>query len=129
MISPYIYAGLNDSHNVGSYQMVENIKKAVHKCTGVSFEQIQSRNRTKKIVEARHLFHYFVRRKTPYSLKDIGAISKRDHASVIHSVNTIYNWLETDEEIKINTQLIKFQLTKINTLKDVATTEGNEVQG
>ncbi len=127
MISPYIYAGLNDSHNVGSYQMVENIKEAVYRCTGVSFEEIKSRKRFKNIVEARHLFHYFVRRKTPYSLKDIGAISKRDHASVIHSVNTIYNWLETDEEIKVNTALIGYQLTKINTIKNVATTEGNEV--
>jgi chromosomal replication initiator protein len=120
-MSPYVYAGIDSLHNLSAFQTVEHIKKAIESTTKVNFDQIQSRKRYKKVVEARHLFHYFVKMKTKNTLKEIGNMSKRDHSSVIHSVKTIHNWLQTDEETKINFRLIEHQLTQLNISKNVAT--------
>lgn len=58
-------------------------------------------SRKRHIVLSRHLLHYALRRKTTMTLEAIGAITKRDHATVSHGVSYIENNAEYDKYIGV----------------------------
>ena len=88
--------------------------------TNISKNDILSTNHQRSIVEARQVFCYLAKKNTEYSLTDIGRFINRNHATVIYSIRTVDNLLETDK-IFINTysQIIKNftpdELTTIST--------------
>ncbi len=70
--------------------IIDNISKLYK----VSVKDIKSRNKHRKIVEARQVIMYLLRTKLKYKSKKVGLIFKRDHATVLHAVKVIENRIE-----------------------------------
>jgi chromosomal replication initiation ATPase DnaA len=66
-------------------------------CTAfsVSWRQIVSKTRKTKIVEARHVYAYFSFVILEKSSVLIGEELGRDHSTILHSVRTVRNWVDT----------------------------------
>lgn len=78
----------------------------------VSFEELLSRRRTARIVEARQMAMYVCRLECRDSLKEIGAAFKRDHATVIHAFRTVEQRLKTSRESQNALQRIQSRLRR-----------------
>lgn len=63
---------------------------------GIDYEQTKGKSRDQIFVRARFMYFYMVktRYKNKYSLKEIGYLVNRDHASVIHGIKTIKQDIE-----------------------------------
>lgn len=52
-------------------------------------------------IMSRHIFHYLMRKYSPrMTLKAIGSHTGKDHATVIHSIKVIQNFLATSAEVR-----------------------------
>ncbi len=89
------------TNNVEKEISVDLIKKVVSEYYRVSIDDIISKSRKLEIAIARHMAIYLTKMLTPLSLKMIGAnFGKRDHSTVLHSCQTIENYIETDSKVK-----------------------------
>ncbi|HEB61700.1 MAG TPA: chromosomal replication initiator protein DnaA [Bacteroidetes bacterium] len=87
----------NFSHNVDKEINIENIQKIISDFFNIPIEQITGKSRKRNIVIARQLGIYFSKQMTSYSLKQIGSqFGNRDHATVLHSIKTVNNLMDTD---------------------------------
>ena len=72
---------------------LEGIKNLIEKELGA---RIDTRNRRRDLTYGRAVFCKVARecnrKKRPISLKAIGEVINRDHASVLHNINTIFNY-------------------------------------
>ena len=71
-------------------QLVENYFKI----------QLNSKTRKKEFVEARAIYYKLLRENTRMSLAAIGKTMNRDHATALHSIRKIKDWLEYDKQLK-----------------------------
>lgn len=76
---------------------VSHIETIVTEVTGYN---IQSKTRSRKVVEARAIYYYLCKKYTNYSLKDIGSTVGKDHATVIHGLKAINDWMELYPDYK-----------------------------
>ena len=92
---------------------VGGVLKTVTGYCGVDIKEIRSKSRKREVTECRSLCCYFLfkllNRKSKYgfrayTLKKIGEDVNRDHATVLHSLRKVNEWVETDKnfEQKIN---------------------------
>jgi chromosomal replication initiation ATPase DnaA len=79
--------------------ITHRIVEATVEATGVAYHYIASRSRERDHVEARHIIHYLMSRHTKFPLASIGAITGRDHATVINSKKKVEEW--TDEKFGV----------------------------
>ena len=84
-----------DPGNIPTGVMVEKILSVVTKHFGISIEDIKSKKRTENISNARHTAIYIIRNMTSLSLKEIGAVFGRDHATVLSSISKIDTNIKT----------------------------------
>ena len=66
-------------------EKLQRILLEVEDVSGVPVDQITGRSRLKNTVIARNAYAYIARETTTASLKDIGSLIKRDHASVLYA--------------------------------------------
>jgi len=70
----------------------------------VSFDEVQSSSRKQNIAEPRQIIHWMLRNRVCYNRLSLNAVGElvgsRDHATVLHSVKAINNWLATDREFR-----------------------------
>lgn len=52
----------------------------------VTEEQLSSKSRLRKFVDARHIAHYFIRKETSLTLAEMGKFTNRDHATIMLSI-------------------------------------------
>jgi chromosomal replication initiation ATPase DnaA len=79
---------------------LSNVMEAVVEVTGVPSYQVIGKSRMKEIAMARHLFCYMARLHTNASLLAIGEfLGGRHHSTVIHSIRTANDMLDTDYEV------------------------------
>jgi len=64
----------------------------------VSLEDLKSKNRTARLVKARHLIMFLIRELCNYSFSHIGRIFNRDHSSVLHAFDKVNRQLLEDQE-------------------------------
>ena len=72
--------------------------------------KIDSRTRQRKYVEARAIYYKLLRENSRMSLQAIGKTMNRDHATALHSLRQIKDWLEYDKEIKRDYNIINSRL-------------------
>jgi chromosomal replication initiation ATPase DnaA len=111
---PYFFAGCAniDPTANSNRSIAQKIIKAVCKHQGISEEQINTRTRKKEIVYARHLAIYIIRQNTKMGLKDIGmqfGDLMFDHTTIIHSINTLNNWISTEEDVKQTVEQLRIK--------------------
>lgn len=67
----------------------------------VSLDAIKSNRRHRRIVEARHMVMYILKKKTDMSLRVIGEmLGDRDHTTVIHGINAVKRLSDVYPKIK-----------------------------
>lgn len=77
---------------------IEQIETQIFNHTGVSIEQMNVKTRKREVVLARQLAHYKCRKFTRKSLAGIAwHFGHKDHATTLHSIKTINNYLEVDK--------------------------------
>lgn len=80
---------------------VARISSAVCDYFKISPEQIASKSRKREVAQARQIAMYLSRTLTNTSLSYIGSqIGGRDHATVLHSFNTVNDLIDTDRTFK-----------------------------
>jgi len=91
-------------------------------------EEFKSKSRERYIVEARHLYYWLLRKKTNYSLSTLGKMLGKDHATVLHSIKTWDNMLETDVNYRTRTITIRDRINEklLEAEKDKALVIENE---
>ncbi len=81
------------------------IQKTVAEYFEVTVESLKAKTRKKEIVTARQVAMYFAKEFTSHSLKSIGYhFGGRDHSTVIHSVQTVSDLIDTDKKFKASIQ-------------------------
>ena len=81
------------------------IQKTVAEYFVVTVESLKAKTRKKEIVTARQVAMYFAKEFTSHSLKSIGYhFGGRDHSTVIHSVQTVSDLIDTDKKFKASIQ-------------------------
>ena len=76
---------------------VDSIKENVCNYFGLPVDHLNSQSRKREIVQTRQICHYFAKKYTKLSLIQIGwDIGGKDHATVLHSIKTVNNLMDTD---------------------------------
>ncbi len=90
---------------------VTEIQKAVCAYFCITPENLVSKTRKREIVQARQIAMYLSRSMTKASLSSIGAqIGGKDHATVLHSYNTVCDLIDTDKHFRQHVQSIEKKL-------------------
>jgi len=100
-VSAYMIPGVNDPDSIKKpkrkYLFIEEVKQIVALYFGIPLFNLSLKNKSRKIVEPRQVAHYFARKYTEESFaligKEIGGV---DHATVIHSIKTIDDLIDSN---------------------------------
>ena len=96
------------------------IFKAIRKEMKVSKEEIMSKKRDRKLVEARQMFCLLARKHTNESSVEIGNAINRDHATVLYSVSTMDSLVKFTKRLAIAKNYIELDLIpKLSTANEV----------
>ena len=88
---------INNQKLEKNYQAQE-IQLVVADFLNVNTIDMLSKSRISKIVEARHIAIYLIRKLTNYSLKEIGILfGRRHHTTIMHAEEEIKNRIESDK--------------------------------
>ena len=80
---------------------IQNIIDAVTGFYGVKLADLQSKRRNRSITMPRQICMYLARKRTRYSLEEIGGyFGGRDHTTVLHACRTVNNLSETDKHFR-----------------------------
>jgi predicted nuclease with TOPRIM domain len=77
---------------------------------------ITTKTRERNYVEARAMYYKIVRDNTKLSLEVIGKSVNRNHATVLHGIKTLSNWIDTEIIIKARYILLKDQIEEIKSI-------------
>ncbi len=106
LIQPQTYIGLNKNHHAFyMYKLLksDDIINHVANSMGLNPEYIKSSSRKRKIVIARIICIYVIRKKNNITLKQIGEIFSRDHSTIIYNLETFDDMVKTK-----NKEFIKY---------------------
>lgn len=110
MMNPYIYVGTFKKFIPLGKLTKEEILKVICRELEMDFDEVKNRKtRLREFVYTRHLYSYFCKEYTKDSLSVIGKFLKKDHSTIIHSINQIKDYYEVDK-------VIKNDVDKINTI-------------
>jgi chromosomal replication initiation ATPase DnaA len=95
--------------------ILSNVAKIISHEFGVSVRDIYSDKRHREIVMARHCLRYVLRHKLgKKSLEEIGVLSNfTDHSTIIHSLKTFSDMLETDKNTREIYNRVERQINKL----------------
>lgn len=80
---------------------IDYIQKLIADYFDIEHESLKAKIRKKEIVIARQVAMYFVKEYTNHSLKAIGSyFGGRDHSTVIHSIQSVNDMMDTDKSFK-----------------------------
>ncbi|MBQ7386644.1 MAG: chromosomal replication initiator protein DnaA [Clostridia bacterium] len=78
-----------DPGNIPTDAMIERILTTVSKHYGIDIESLKSKKKTDSVAKVRHVAIYLIRKLTSLTLKEIGGIFGRDHATVMASIDKV----------------------------------------
>jgi len=73
------------------------IIKIVFDYFGIPYETRDRKDRHRELVSARQISMFYLKQNTKLSLAQIGAMFRKDHATVLHSIKTVNNLADTDK--------------------------------
>ena len=82
--------------DVSPQVITDRIFKTVAKKMGVDENEIKSKSKRKEITSARHIVIFLIRKYTPYSLKQIGALFGRDHSTIMNSIDVVETKIKSE---------------------------------
>ncbi|WP_460676083.1 chromosomal replication initiator protein DnaA [Hymenobacter coalescens] len=88
------------------------IQKTVAEHFGIPVDLLKAKTRKKEVVTARQVAMYFAKEHTNHSLKSIGYhFGGRDHSTVIHSVQTVSDLIDSDKTFRTTIQELRKKFT------------------
>ena len=92
------------SHNEPTHVTIDRIFDKITKKYSISEDDLKGTKRNQEIARVRHICIYIIRNTTDLSLKKIGDIFSRDHATIKSSLNKIETDVKENSilEIEIN---------------------------
>ena len=91
---------------------IEYILQVVSEYFHIDENSIMSHSRKREIVQVRQVAMYFANQLTKLSLKSIGSrLGKKDHATVLHAINTVNDLKETDRRFKMQIEELEGKFT------------------
>lgn len=91
---------------------IQSIQDLVAAHLNLDVDIIKSNSRKRKIVTARQLAMYFVKKHTSHSLKTIGkAFGGRDHSTVIYSCRTVNDLIDSDKSFQLLVEELDKKMT------------------
>lgn len=107
IISPYIFPILKKDPPAPN-----DIIKIWTNNTGLYLKDLRVKRGKDKVRKSKHLLSYFLRKHTELSLERIAKIAgRRDHTSIISSLNTFLQLVEKDEWLKDITSKIEKEIS------------------
>jgi chromosomal replication initiator protein len=92
---------------------IDDIKSEVAAHYGQDVALLAAKTRKHEVVLARQMCMYLAKQLTQMSLKSIGAhFGGRDHTTVLHSVQTILNYIDTDRKVRQDVETLKKALAR-----------------
>lgn len=92
---------------------LEEIISLVAKELNIKASEIKSKNKTKKIVEARRICIYLAKNLTPNSMPQLAThFGLKDHSAVSHNIKKINEIIDTNEDFKIRLEEMKNKVLK-----------------
>ena len=85
----------------------EKLKRVLSKEFGVTWGEMISRSRAGRVVQARRYYFNIMRYMFLYTLGDIGALTQKHHATVIHNIKVLGVYMELYEDEKKRYNRIK----------------------
>ncbi len=82
--------------DVSPQVITDRIFKTVSKKLNVDENEIKSKSKRKEITSARHIVIFLIRKYTPYSLKQIGALFGRDHSTIMNSIDVVETKIKSE---------------------------------
>ena len=82
--------------DVSPQVITDRIFKTVAKKLNVDENEIKSKSKRKEITSARHIVIFLIRKYTPYSLKQIGALFGRDHSTIMNSIDVVETKMKSE---------------------------------
>lgn len=101
--------------------MFDQIIKIICEGEKLTFDSLLGENRKEEIVYARQLIMYFAKIKKIGSLSFIGNRLGKDHATVLHSVKSINNYIATDKEKRERISQYEKKLDRVKNILTVKT--------
>ncbi len=96
----------------GPQLTIQNIIDAVTNFYGVKLADLQSKRRHRSITVPRQVCMYLARKRTRYSLEEIGGyFGGRDHTTVLHAIRTTDDRMTLEPEFNSHIEQIDKQLT------------------
>lgn len=90
------------------------IKKTISNHYEININQIESKTRIRKIVQARQLIMFFTKKFTSLTLVKIGKkIGGKEHSTVLYSLRTVKNLSETNKLYKKDVSTIYKKLKEV----------------
>ncbi len=110
------HAAMGDSElqSIGSQITLTNIINAVTAFYSVKLSDLQSKRRHKSITGPRQVCMWLARKRTRFSLEEIGAyFGGRDHTTVMHSIKTVDEHMSKDPSFASQIETLTQQISKV----------------
>ena len=91
--------------------MIEKFKKIIELETGVNVEVV---SRKRNFVEARAIYYKLLRDVSNMTFQAIGDTVNKDHTTIIHSLNSIDDWMKYDRKLTDRYKNILYAIDKID---------------
>jgi hypothetical protein len=91
--------------------MIEKFKKIIELETGVNVEIV---SRKRNFVEARAMYYKLLRDISNMTLQAIGDTVNKDHATILHSLNSVDDWMRYDRKLADRYKNILYAIDKID---------------
>ena len=91
--------------------MIEKFKKIIELETGVNVEIV---SRKRNFVEARAMYYKLLRDVSNMTLQAIGDTVNKDHATILHSLNSVDDWMRYDRKLADRYKNILYAIDKID---------------
>jgi chromosomal replication initiator protein len=104
--------GEDEPASTGPQLTIQNIIDAVTQYYGVKLSDLQSKRRHRSITVPRQVCMYLARKRTRYSLEEIGGyFGGRDHTTVLHAIRTTEDRMSIESDFAEQVDQIDRQLT------------------
>lgn len=101
---------------------IKFVKRCAAEAVGITLEFMEAPTRKRKAVVSRQLVMYYFRKTNPkfeVSLAEIGAIFKKDHATALHSFNSIAGLKEQHDEETYKAKELFLYLVNLKTMDEL----------
>jgi len=96
----------NIDYSTEAGDMLTTLLDDVVHATGVTYNELFTHTRRRRIALARHLFCFVARRHlSGFSLPEIAAVFGINHATVVHACHNIENMLQLNDYVSLMVQL------------------------